>query len=390
MIEKYVVVPVDHLPISVCMIQVELKKSFDRLNRIAIEEQAAAEAKLSSALDDLASCRFTLANTQADNMATSTQENLSEQNIQLVEARDNTFRAEVALSESLKETEEAKLQLDVMTQQSEQDMQQHNVALEGMENLRAINDEYARKIDLLNVSNAALVSSNHEKTDKLALTLKKMTESDADYKRYEEHWVNKVADVTRMKNTSDARVATSAQAQENVSELNLQLDEAREKSRSAELALSDSLKKTEEAKLQLDVMTQQSKQDMQRHNVALDEASQQLITVSQLEKVVQRLKTRNEILLKKCVNDFIARQSDAARSVTMESANDAVSRWTREMILLQQQLYSWERRANGFLTSMFPTLQGDDLDLVSSPYAFFDTVHDSVTQERRSFVERLG
>ena len=298
MIEKYVVVPVDHLPISVCMIQVELKKSFDRLNRIAIEEQAAAEAKLSSALDDLASCRFTLANTQADNMATSTQENLSEQNIQLVEARENTFRAEVALSESLKETEEAKLQLDVMTQQSEQDMQQHNVALEGMEDLRAINDEYARKIDLLNVSNAALVSSNHEKTDKLALTLKKMTESDANYTRYEEHWVNKVADVTRMKNTSDARVATleadarvatSAQAQENVSELNLQLDEAREKSRSAELALSEALKKTEEAKLQLDVMTQQSEQDMQQHNVALDEASQQLITVSQLEKVVQRL-----------------------------------------------------------------------------------------------------
>ena len=172
--------------------------------------------------------------------------------------------------------------------------------------------------------------------------------------------------------------------------MNLQLDEAREKSRSAELALSEALKKTEEAKLQLDVMTQQSEQDMQQHNVALDEASQQLITVSQLEKVVQRLKTRNEILLKKCVNDFIARQSDAARSVTMESANDAVSRWTREMILLQQQLYSWERRANGFLTSTFPTLQGDDLDLVSSPYAFFDMVHDSVALERRSFVERLG
>ena len=161
-------------------------------------EQAAAEAKLSSALDDLASCRFTLANTQADNMATSTQENLSEQNIQLVEARENTFRAEVALSKSLKETEEAKLQLDVMTQQSEQDMQQHNVALEGMENLRAINDEYARKIDLLNVSNAALVSSNHDTTEELASTLKEMTESDALYTRYKEKWINKVADLTRM------------------------------------------------------------------------------------------------------------------------------------------------------------------------------------------------
>ena len=83
-----------------------------------------------------------------------------------------------------------------MTQQSEQDTQQHNVALEGMEDLRTIKEDYARKIASLNVSNAALLSSNHEKTEKLASTIEKLTESDAKYTRYKGEWVNKVADLT--------------------------------------------------------------------------------------------------------------------------------------------------------------------------------------------------
>ena len=359
------------------------------------------------------------------------------------------FRAELALDESSKKTDEAYLKIDALTQNSAEEMQhasdnsrshlqridlleselkkslvQHqddNVALEALKHDLSESTEVSeRKLASLNSSNTILQSSIQETVEELATTLEKLAESHAENFRYKETWVDNEAHLTRELDTCHARV--------------LALEG--EKS-----SLSQSLKKNhDEATKQLSLVSQQheishtaliaSQSRVIEVSASLESKASQLIDMEKHhDHLMQGLKRRNEILMQTCVNEQRAIQTGSCHlsretklsealekcetyashvcelenqlvearknSLRAELALDESSKKTgdasdREMTQLHQELTSWQRQANAFMTSKFPTTQDSEsrhpTHLFSSPSEFFDTVHESVVLERQRVV----